>query len=154
MDISSCLSESAVSLHINGSDKPEILQNLVDVFVKSTALDIGAGVLKLLVEREKLKTTGIGSGVAIPHCKTAAVDRAHIVVGLSRTGIDFQSLDDLPTHLFFLVVAPQQAGATHLKICARIARLVKDTKFREELLAFQTADEVVAYIKEKESVLK
>ena len=151
MDISSCLSESAVSLHVDGSDKPEILRRLVDVFVESAALDIGADVLNLLLEREKLKTTGIGSGVAIPHCKTAAVDRPHIVVGLSRKGIDFQSLDKLPTHMFFLVVAPQQAGATHLKICARIARLVKDTKFKAELLELQSAEDVVAYIKERES---
>ncbi len=151
MDISSCLSESAISLHIDGNDKPEILRRLVDVFVESAALDIGTDVFNLLLEREKLKTTGIGSGVAIPHCKTAAVDRAHIVVGLSNKGIDFRSLDKLPTHMFFLVVAPQQAGATHLKICARIARLVKDAEFKKGLLALQSAKEVVSFIKEKES---
>lgn len=153
MEISTCLTPSTIELDVKGSSKPEILKNLVDVFARNARFEDSSEVLAQLIERENLKTTGIGSGVAIPHCKTAAVDRAHIVVGLSRQGIDFQSLDKLPAHLFFLVVAPEEAGATHLKICAQIARLTKDASFREKLLEIQTPEEVVTFIKEKESDL-
>jgi len=153
MEISTCLTPSTIELDVRGDNKPEILKSLVAVFARNARFEDSSEVFTQLMERENLKTTGIGSGVAIPHCKTAAVDRAHIVVGLSRKGIDFQSLDKLPVHLFFLVVAPEAAGATHLKICAQIARLVKDAAFKEKLLDIQTADEVVTFIKEKESSL-
>jgi len=153
MEISNCLSESDISLEVDGRDKPEILKNLVDVFTKSTPLDNKTEVLNLLLEREKLKTTGIGSGVAIPNCKISQVDRIHIIVGLSKKGIDFNSLDNNPAHLFFLIIAPESSSSGHLKICAKVVRLVRDAKVREELLAIPTAEGVMTYIREKESAL-
>lgn len=147
MDISTCLTESAVLLDIDASGKFEIIKHLVDVFARSSRINGSFELLNRLLEREKLKTTGFGSGVAIPHCRIAAVDRVHVVVGLSRKGVDFQSLDDQPVHLFFLVVAPEKEGAQHLKTCAKIARLVKDASFRENMLQFQTAAEVVEFIR-------
>lgn len=100
-------------------------------------------VLNRLLEREKLKTIGIGSGVAIPHCKIGSADRVQVVVDLSKKGLDFLSLDDLPVRLFFLVIAPEQDGAQHFKICTRNAGLVKDANFRQHLLQIQTAGKLL-----------
>ena len=154
MEISRYLTESAVLMDLDGSDKSEIIGILVDSFTGNAKVNNSSAVLNRLLEREKLKTTGIGSGVAIPHCRIASVDRVHVVVGLSRKGLDFQSLDDQPVHLFFLIVAPEKDGAQHLKTCAKIARLVKDANFRDNLLQFQTAAEVVEFIKEREITLR
>ncbi len=151
MEISDCLSEETISLDVTGKNKPEILRNLVDLLKKTTPLFTMEKVVHLLQEREELKTTGIGSGVAIPHCKIADIDRLYIAIGLSRKGIEFQSLDNNPVHLIFLVIAPENSGSDHLKICAKIVRLFRKTKVREELLTIPTADKVIAYIREMEN---
>lgn len=146
MNISSCLNENDIALDVVGKDKSEILHQLVAVFTRNAADGMGAELHRLLLEREQLKTTGIGSGIAIPHCQTDEVDQHRIVLGLSRTGIDFQSLDNHPVHLIFLVVSPQRSGDAHLKIYAKLVRLLKEDKVRQNLLSKQTKSEIVEYI--------
>src|SRR6185503_21035524 len=87
-------------------------------------------VLDVLLERERISTTAIGEGVAIPHGKLAGVDRVLGAFARSPEGVDFASLDGGPTHLFFALIAPENAAADHLKALARISRLLKDEAFR------------------------
>ncbi len=151
MEISDCLSEETISLDVSGKDKSEILSDLVGLLKKNTPLFTMEKVVRLLLEREELKTTGIGSGIAIPHCKIADVDRLYIAIGLSRKGIEFQSLDNNPVHLIFLIIAPEDSGSGHLKICAKIVRLLRNPKVRETLLKIPTTDKIIEYIREMES---
>ncbi len=105
------------------------------------------GVLEVLVERERLGSTGIGDGVAIPHGKLADIDNLLLSFGRSRAGVDFDSLDGKPAHLFFLVVAPDRSAGVHLKALARISRLLKSHVVRKELLEAKDAAGIFAIIK-------
>jgi PTS system nitrogen regulatory IIA component len=103
-------------------------------------------VLDVLLERERISTTAIGEGVAIPHGKLPGVERVVGVFARSREGVDFASLDGALTHLFFVLIAPENAAADHLKALARISRLLKDPAFRSRLIEGKTRDEIFEII--------
>lgn len=107
--------------------------------------------VKVLVERERLASTAIGEGVAIPHGKLDAVGRLVACVGRARGGVDFDSMDGRPTHLFFVLVAPENSTGVHLKALARISRLFKDPEFRTRLLQAQTSKEMFDVISEEDA---
>jgi nitrogen PTS system EIIA component len=107
-------------------------------------------VLAVLLEREKISTTAIGEGVAIPHGKLPGVERVLGAFARSPQGVDFASLDGEPTHLFFVLVAPENAAADHLKALARISRLLKDGSFRRRLMEGQTSRELFQIIAEED----
>jgi nitrogen PTS system EIIA component len=107
-------------------------------------------VLDVLRERERISTTAIGEGVAIPHGKLAGVDRVVAVFARSREGLDFASLDGEPTHLFFALIAPENAAADHLKALARISRLLKDEGFRSRLMQAKSQQDLYNLIAEED----
>ncbi|NQU63041.1 MAG: PTS sugar transporter subunit IIA [SAR324 cluster bacterium] len=150
MKLSDYLDEAGISLDITGDNKSEILSKLVEILTNIIPINNSAEIIKTLEDRERLKTTGIGSGIAIPHCKSSEVDRVHVVVGISKEGIDFESMDQQPANFFFLLVAPEDAGSEHLKASAKIVRLVRDETVREDLLKMTSAKDVLEYIKAKE----
>jgi PTS system nitrogen regulatory IIA component len=104
-----------------------------------------------LEERERLNSTALGEGVAIPHGKLPGIPRVFAAFARSRAGVDFQALDGKPTHLFFLLVAPEESAGAHLKALARISRLLKDRGFRERLLAAPDAAALWATIREEDA---
>jgi PTS system nitrogen regulatory IIA component len=107
--------------------------------------------VKVLVERERLASTAIGEGIAIPHGKIDTVGKLVACVGRARSGVDFDSMDGRPTHIFFVLVAPENSTGVHLKALARISRLFKDTEFRSRLLAADDATEMFQIISEEDS---
>jgi PTS system nitrogen regulatory IIA component len=107
--------------------------------------------VKVLVERERLASTAIGEGVAIPHGKLDAVGKLVACVGRARDGVDFDSMDGRPTHLFFVLVAPENSTGVHLKALARISRLFKDPEFRTRLMAAETSKEMYDVIAEEDA---
>jgi PTS system nitrogen regulatory IIA component len=109
-------------------------------------------VFEVLSERERISTTAIGEGVAIPHGKLPDVERVLGIFARSPQGVDFGSLDGAPTHLFFVLIAPVNAAADHLKALARISRLLKDDGFRRRLLAGQTRQELFTLIAEADEM--
>jgi nitrogen PTS system EIIA component len=104
-----------------------------------------------LEEREKLNSTALGDGVAIPHGKLAGIKRVLAAFGRSLPGVDFESVDGKPTHLFFLLVAPEESAGAHLKALARISRLLKNDEFRARLIEASDADEVFATIQDEDA---
>ena len=104
----------------------------------------------VLLERERISTTAIGEGVAIPHGKLAGVDRVLGVFARSLEGVDFASLDGAPTRLFFALIAPENAAADHLKALARISRLLKDADFRRRLIDATNRQELFTLIAEED----
>jgi len=107
-------------------------------------------VLSVLMEREKISTTAIGEGVAIPHGKLPGLERIFAVFARSSDGVDFNSLDGGPTHLFFVLIAPEGAAADHLKALARISRLLKDEAFRRRLMVAKSNQELFTLIAEED----
>jgi nitrogen PTS system EIIA component len=107
-------------------------------------------VLQVLWERERISTTAIGEGVAIPHGKLVGIEQVIGVFARSPSGVDFASLDGAPTHLFFVLLAPEDAAADHLKALARISRLLKDGGFRTRLMQGRTREEIFQIISEED----
>jgi PTS system nitrogen regulatory IIA component len=106
---------------------------------------------EVLLEREALQSTGIGEGVAIPHGKIAGLE--HLVASFARSvkGVDFESIDGQPTHLFFLLVVPEHSGGQHLKALARISRFFRDAEFRQKLIGASSLDDVFRAIDEEDA---
>ena len=134
MKLSDLIHEQSVIPDLKAKDKKGVLEELVDTLVEQEpSLDKNA-LVKVLLERERLGSTGIGDGVAIPHGKFPGITQPSISFGRSRKGLDFDSMDGEPTHLFFLLVAPENSASIHLKALARIAKILKNSAFRKELM--------------------
>lgn len=106
---------------------------------------------KRLLEREKLGCTGLGNGLAIPHCKLAELDGVLVAIGIAHSGVDFNALDGRPVRLILLVLSPAESPAGHLQALARISRLVKTPGVTEAILSAGSADEVSRILKETEA---
>ena len=136
MKIAEFLVDGAVSCELKSDTKDGIIRELVGLLAKGGSLkdkDVPK-VIRTLLDREALGSTGIGQGVAIPHGKADCVSRLVGAVGVCRQGMNFDSLDGEQTHIFFLLVAPEDSAGPHLKALARISRLLKDKHFRDSLL--------------------
>ena len=130
MKIADILTEDMVVPALAGRDKADVIIELAAVVSRShPEIDHGR-LVQALGDREKLNSTALGEGVAIPHGKLPGVKRVVAAFGRSPAGVDFSSLDGKPTHLFFLLVAPEDSAGAHLKALARISRLLKDETFR------------------------
>lgn len=116
----------------------ELLVPLGDVYPE---MDTDLAV-RVLLDREKLGTTGIGDGIAIPHGKLEDLDKIIVIVGRSVSGVDFDALDHKPCSIFFLVLAPEQVAGMHLRILAQISRVLKDGTFRKQFIDSATIEEL------------
>jgi PTS system nitrogen regulatory IIA component len=139
---------------LQARDKAEVIRELAD----HLAVHVGGGksldreqLAKVLMERERLASTAIGEGVAIPHGKLDAVGKLVACVGRAPQGVDFDSMDGRPTHLFFVLVAPENSTGVHLKALARISRLFKDPEFRTRLMQARGADELFKVISDEDA---
>lgn len=135
MKIMDFLSKDAVTVNIKGADKDSVLKEMVDLLITAGEVDKKhrAKLIELLKAREELGSTAIGQGVGIPHAKSEYVSRLIAAFGISKKGVNFDSLDGEPVHIFFMLLAPQDSAGPHLKALARISRLLKDKYFREGL---------------------
>ena len=135
MRIVEFLDEGAVSCDLKAATKEETIREIVGLLLKSGSIkDKDAPKLvQILLDREALGSTGIGQGVAIPHGKAACVSQVVGAVGISRQGMNFDSLDGELVHIFFLLVAPEDSAGPHLRALARISRLLKEKHFRDSL---------------------
>ncbi len=146
MKLIDILTESSIVADLQAKTKAEALDVLVDAMTKTHKMLNKSDILQVLLEREKLGSTGIGDGVAIPHGKSIALTQIVSGFGLSKRGIDFDSLDGKPAHLFFLLVAPEDSAGTHLKMLARISRMLKNLEFRKRLLGANSQHEIYQII--------
>ena len=151
--ITDYMSEDLISLKLKSKNKDDVLMELADLIAVSPDVHNEENVIyKALIEREKLGSTGIGKGVAIPHAKTDAADKLTIAFGISKEKIDFKSLDDEKVNLFFVFASPMKDSQVYLKVLARISRLIRNEGFRNKLLNCHTPEEVIKYIDEEEAV--
>lgn len=146
MKITDFLTVQSVIPALKSREKSAVLDEMAGWLVSVHPQLNTKRVLDVLQEREKISTTAIGEGVAIPHGKLPGVDHVLGVFARSAEGVDFASLDGEPTHLFFALIAPENAAADHLKALARISRLLKDEAFRHRLMAGETAQDLYTII--------
>jgi len=152
MRILDFLNEKAVAADLKSQDKTSVIKELVDLLIKSGQLkpkdkDV---VVKVLLNREALGSTGIGQGVAIPHGKCEFVTELIGAFGVSKSGIKFDSLDGEPANIFFLLLAPIESSGPHLKALARISKLLKDKYFRDSLKNADSEKTLIRIIKDED----
>lgn len=134
---------------IRSTDREEALAEMVEALVRSQRVPDGGILLDMLSQREKLGSTGIGRGVAVPHGRTLAIKRLTVVFGRSEPGIEFEALDGKPVQLVFLTVAPPQERANlYLPVLGKIVEMVKSAKSRRRLLGAANFDEVAEILEE------
>jgi PTS system nitrogen regulatory IIA component len=151
MKITDILSPDMVIADLKGTTKPEVLNELAKALTSKYKEISLAELTAVLAERERLGSTAIGDGIAIPHGKLRGVTKIIGAFGRHVQGVDFDSLDGGPSQLFFVLVAPEDSASLHLKALARVSRLLKESSFRERLLAAKDADELYRLIKEEDS---
>jgi PTS system nitrogen regulatory IIA component len=149
MKICDVLHKEAILSDLKAQNKKGILEELVAP-VAAIANVNQEDLVKVLMERERLGSTGIGGGIGIPHGKMRDLESLVLGFGLSRKGVDFESLDSKPTHIFFLLVTPENSTGLHLKLLARISRILKNEPFKERLLNASDAEEIFSIIKEED----
>jgi PTS system nitrogen regulatory IIA component len=124
------------------TSKAEVIRELASKIASSEKGLSAAQIEEILMERERLGSTGIQDGIAIPHGKVPGLEHVIVACGHSQKGIDFDSHDQRPTRLFFVLLAPEFAAGQHLKVLARLSRLLKSEEFREKLMSSTDADEM------------
>jgi PTS system nitrogen regulatory IIA component len=152
MRIMDFLCKKAVTANLKGRKKTEIITELVDLLIKAGEIDKRHKnkLVDILLAREELGSTAIGQGVGIPHGKSDCVGRMVAAFGLSREGVDFDSLDGEPAYIFFLLIAPQDSAGPHLKALARISRVLKDKYFREGLKQAKDEKSIIKIISQED----
>jgi len=150
MRIFDLLNEQLISVSLDKADKQGVIEKLVDLAVTSGKLTDRDAVLQAILDREKLMSTGLEHGVAVPHAKTSAVSGLVLALAISREGIDFQSADGNLSHLFFLLLAPVAAAAPNIQALAQIARLTGNSEFCESIKSATSAQDALEIIRRAE----
>lgn len=143
MKLSKFCGEDLIAFELKGATKNEVINELVDLASRSKLVKDSDELLKDILEREKLVTTGVGYGVAFPHAKSKAVKGIIIAFGRSKKGVDFDSMDKKPVYLFFLIAAPEDAIGAHLNVMARLSYLMREEKNRDKLLKTKSPKELL-----------
>jgi nitrogen PTS system EIIA component len=147
MKITEVLYKEAILVDLKANDKKGVLEELSKPVSQIAGIN-QQELVRVLMEREQLGSTGIGGGIGIPHGKLKNIDNLVLGFGLSRKGIDFDSMDKRPTHIFFLLVTPENSTGLHLKVLARISRLLKNDDFKEKLFQISDAEEFLNEIEQ------
>jgi nitrogen PTS system EIIA component len=142
MRLSEILAIDNIIPDLKAKDKKGVLGELAEA-IASYDTNIDKGMLvKVLIEREHLGSTGIGDGVAIPHGKLSSVKQPIVSFGRSKKGLDFDSMDGQPAYLFFLLLAPENSSGVHLQVLTKIARILKSSTFRKTLMQVESREEI------------
>ena len=151
MRITDLLDRKSVTLDLVASTKIEAIDKMIDLVENSGNLNNKEEYKKAIIAREEMSTTGIGEGVAIPHAKTKAVNKACLAAGVSKDGIDYESFDGSLSHLFFMIAAPDGANDTHLEVLSRLSTILMDEEFKNSLINSTSVDEFLSLIDKKET---
>ena len=153
MKLADILRESSVIADIKGITKREILFEMVETLKKAKLIDDIDSVVEVIMERERLGSTGIGDGVAIPHGKMRKLNTILCVAGCSKEGVNFDAVDRQPVHILFLVLAPEDSASLHLKVLSRISKVLRDQSFRKKILKLTDAHDIYTNIIEADDKL-
>lgn len=148
MELREFFAEDAIQLELAGTTKDDILKELIGL-LRLTEKD-EAMLFKMLKRRENLGSTGIGRGIAIPHCRSLVVNKLRVAFGRKTAGVDFKAIDDKPVHFFFLIVAPPlEVSNQYLPVLGKIAQFSKEADVPERLLALRDSAAFMSLLEEK-----
>lgn len=150
MQISELLHPEAIKLNLTSTNKEDVLKEMAGLLVNTGCLLNEDVFLKTIWDREEKGSTGIGFGVAIPHGKSNAVKEARIAFGFSKEGIEYQSLDEKAAHIFFMIAVPEASENEHLKVLAKLSRMLIHQDFRDKLASVESEEELLKVIEDKE----
>ena len=150
MKITDFLDAARIIPNLKGKDKRAVLKETADWLASQDQSLDAQKLFETLLEREKISSTAIGEGVAIPHGKMPGLRKVSGIFARSSQGVDFDSVDGGVTYLFFVLIAPEDSAADHLKALARISRLLKDSSFRARLMEGKTREQIFNVIKEED----
>lgn len=148
MHIDDLLDENLIDLNVKDGNKFQVIEDLLDVAIRAGKVIERKSALKDLIEREQYLSTGFENGLAVPHAKTEAVREMVLVFGVSREGIEFDSLDGKPTHYIFLLLSPMDTSGPHIQILALIARNFQNSDILQKLHDASTAKKLLQLLKE------
>jgi len=151
MRLTEILQPDCLKVPLTGSDKESAIAELVDLLEAADVLQDRNAVLNAVLTREKTRSTGIGSGIAIPHGKCSAVKELVMAVGIAKEPIDFQSVDGNPVKIILLLVSPADQTGPHIQALARISRVMLDDNFKKKLENAKSVEEAERLLKEKEA---
>ncbi len=150
MKVFELLSDKFVIADLKGSSKEDVINELIDLFKNDKRVSDLEKVRESVLEREKIMSTGVGKGFAIPHGKTNAVNEILAAFGKTKNPIEYQSLDGQPVHLVFLLVGKDNLVSTHIKLLSRISRMMNKDDFRKNLIEAADTEEIIKLFKEEE----
>ena len=150
MRISELLQKESIALGRKPQDKADAIGQMVELLAKSGSLEDKKKFKQAILERERLSTTGIGEGIAIPHGKSSAVKRAALAAMVVPQGVDFASADGAPVHLLFMIAVPAEGAELHLEVLERLAAMLMDEDFRKRLTAAKDAAEFLRILSAEE----
>ena len=152
MIISENLKKSSIIVRVKSKKRWDLIEEMLDLAIKNKDIkDEDKEIIKkYLIEREKTMSTGIGKGIAIPHCTTAKITDIIIIIAISENGIDFNSIDNLPVRIAILLLVPKNKLSQHIKTLATLAKMLNDDELRENLVTLKTPESIIKTIKEFE----
>jgi mannitol/fructose-specific phosphotransferase system IIA component (Ntr-type) len=152
MNITDVLEKENIKIDLDINNKKSVIDELLKLLISEELTeDILAGIKEDVLEREEIMSTGIGKGIGLPHCKTDKVDRIYLAIGRNKTGIDdYDTLDDEPVKLIFLLISPSDNSNEHINMLARISRIVKMDYVRSNLLTADTSKKIFDIIKNED----
>ena len=146
MKLSKVCDENLISFDLKSTTKNAIIEELVDLAANSTLVKDRDELLRDIIHRENMVTTGIGYGVAFPHAKTKATKGIVIAFGRSQKGIDFDAMDKKPVHVFFMIAAPEDAIGAHLNVMARLSYIMKSEENRQKLMTVNAPGDLLSIL--------
>lgn len=146
MEVNEFINQNLIKMNLKSEDKDSVIKEMIDIMAENEIITDKEEVIKKAMEREAKGTTGVGKGVAIPHVKSDAVKRPAVAFGRSDAGIDYGSMDEKPSHLFFLITVPEESHDEHLKLLAQLSRNLVHDDFRDSLLEAGDAEEVMSIL--------
>jgi PTS system nitrogen regulatory IIA component len=149
MKIIDIIHKDAILTDLIARDKKTVIQEMAIPAATILKVDLSE-IIKVLLDRERLGSTGIGRGIAIPHGKLKSIEFPFLGLGISRKGVEFDSLDGMSAHLFFLLITPEQSTGTHLKVLSQIARILKNDVFKNSLLNAHDSQDILSIIQAEE----
>lgn len=150
MIISDILSDEDIEINLKSRNKEDVIVELVQLINKTRQLDNYSDILSAVIEREKISSTGINNGIAIPHAKVNGISKIITGLGISSEGIDFKAMDHKPSHIFFLIISPKNDYGLHVKTLARITKILRDGEWKNELINCKSRNHIINFIKKKE----
>lgn len=151
MRLTDVLNEDLVNISLSGTNRDDCIKELIDKLATLETINSSDSIFEAVLEREKIMTTGVGNGIAIPHCKHIDSPEFAVCLGIQAKGVDFQSIDKKDVNIIFLLVGPENNPGLHIKLLSRISRLMSNEELRQQLLECKSDKEAFDLIQDEEN---